>query len=1061
MVTFSELLNKLEYDASPHYHSTEGVLEPDTAHLFRAACEAGVKGIYVIEASPAAENRMLAARPVVYVAEAVTVAEAKQIHRSLWNLGYAPFLIVRLPDQIRVYTGFNYEEKNENGLLVQAKHLEDLNDLLKILKADSIDSGRIWDSAYAEKLDPNQRVDKRLLKNLRQLGEALNKKKLPVAIANSLIGKYVYFRYLRDRKILSDEWLKQHGLNNESIFSNNATVSSLRQLVDALDIRFNGKIFPMEFDNVSDLHDEHIGLVADIFGGAQLVKSGSDFERQLHLDFEAYNFKYIPVETLSAIYEQFIIERKIKGAYYTPEILADYLLSEVDSVNPLKSGMKILDPACGSGVFLVLAYRRLIEKEMQRRNGQKLAPEELRDILVESIYGVEREPDACFIAEFSLILTLLHYVNVDPPDLQYFEFQFPELHNRQIFEGDFFDINGEESEGEFWKKQLNFDWIVGNPPWVEIKPENRIREKFAFAWMESNRVERPASGNRVAEAFCWAVADLLNNDGVIGLVLPATSLFNLESSRFRQLFFSKQEVLRITNFANLREVLFDGRPTYPAATIIYRQAKTAQTKPYIVHYGPFSVNQVSRAQTRPWVITINENEIQTISPTDAEKGDALTWKIALWGTYRDKRVLERIKNLFQLTLDELCKKKCWSIAEGSQLRNKNDETEYELEYVEDLEGKKRFNTDKMRLSLSRFSIPFEVLDDIPLDECHIRKRGGRAGLKINKPPHIILSPAWMNFITYSNEYVAVPSRTMAIAATTDTDADYLKALSVYLSSSLVAYYLFFNVPEWGVFRQAKRVTITKVKQIPTPEFTPTQVKLLADLQKELVDYEKQEISTCFKNITAQKTLSYDAFDSGDTYKLSTSDLSKNEMKEAEVFVAKLRKILQDRIDERVFNIFDIPEDIRLTAKEFIQTRLPLDKPNILIDIITLPSEHILTNYACQLRDELDDFTLEKTHHQVTITYSSELVECVVEITSQKSPVPVHVSVGDLTMTKLFAELNNNLREQFSQWVYVKRGLRFFDGPRVYIYKTPRLIDWTQTQAMIDAGDIIGEVVAPS
>ena len=48
-------------------------------------------------------------------AEAVTVAEAKQIHRSLWNLGYAPFLIVRLPDQIRVYTGFNYEEKNENG----------------------------------------------------------------------------------------------------------------------------------------------------------------------------------------------------------------------------------------------------------------------------------------------------------------------------------------------------------------------------------------------------------------------------------------------------------------------------------------------------------------------------------------------------------------------------------------------------------------------------------------------------------------------------------------------------------------------------------------------------------------------------------------------------------------------------------------------------------------------------------------------------------------------------------------------------------------------------------
>jgi len=299
---------------------------------------------------------------------------------------------------------------------------------------------------------------------------------------------------------------------------------------------------------------------------------------------------------------------------------------------------------------------------------------------------------------------------------------------------------------------------------------------------------------------------------------------------------------------------------------------------------------------------------------------------------------------------------------------------------------------------------------------------------------------------------------MAIASPSSNDEDYLKAVSIYLNSSLVAYYLFFYVPEWGVFRQAKRVATTKVKQIPTPEFTPAQIKLLADLQKELVDYEKQEIRSCFKNATAQKSMCYDAFDSGDTYKVSSSDLSKNEMKEAEVFIAKLRKILQDRIDERVFNIFNIPEDIRLTAKEFIQTRLPLDKPNVLIDIITLPSEQILRNYACQLRDELDDFTLAKTHHQVTITYSSELIECVVEITSQKSPVPVQVAAGDLTMTKLFADLNNNLREQFSQWVYVKRGLRFFDGPRVYIYKTPRLIDWTRTQAMIDAGDIIGEVV---
>ena len=60
-------------------------------------------------------------------------------------------------------------------------------------------------------------------------------------------------------------------------------------------------------------------------------------------------------------YEQFIEDAKSKGAVYTPEILADYLLSEVNAVKPLTQETKILDPACGSGVFLVLAFRRLIE----------------------------------------------------------------------------------------------------------------------------------------------------------------------------------------------------------------------------------------------------------------------------------------------------------------------------------------------------------------------------------------------------------------------------------------------------------------------------------------------------------------------------------------------------------------------------------------------------------------------------------------------------------------------------------------------------------------------------
>jgi hypothetical protein len=173
MIPLSELLNRLGYDESSHYHPTDNPVYPETAHLFRAAQDAGVAGIYVFETSPGSEQRLLPARPVVYVAEAQDESQAREIHRSLWNLNYAPFLIVRLPNQIRIYTGFKYSQKTDEGLLGKAEHLQQLLELLTDFNADAIDSGRIWKSKYAKELDPNERVDKHLLKNLEALGKAL------------------------------------------------------------------------------------------------------------------------------------------------------------------------------------------------------------------------------------------------------------------------------------------------------------------------------------------------------------------------------------------------------------------------------------------------------------------------------------------------------------------------------------------------------------------------------------------------------------------------------------------------------------------------------------------------------------------------------------------------------------------------------------------------------------------------------------------------------------------------------------------------------------------------
>jgi len=1069
MIELNDLLNRLNYDTSSHYRRTGGQADLETAHLFRAARDARVSGIYVFEASPIDEYRLLSPRPVVYVAQANTEEEARQIHRSLWNLGYAPFLLILLPHQVRIYTGFDYsQESEEQGLLVVADNLEQLVDLLSDFKAHSIDTGFIWESKYYREIDQDQRVDRRLLSNLEQLGKALEDSGLSDELAHALIGKYVYLSYLRSRGILKDDWIRQQQIMPQSVFSPDANVASLKKLVVALEERFNGRIFPIDFQREKTLEDKHVSWVASVFSGSEVKEDVPESVYQLCFPFQAYDFSYIPVETLSAIYEQFIRDRKEKGAIYTPEVLADYVLSEMEWAKPLERNMKVLDPACGSGVFLVLAYRRLIEKEI-RHTGltEKLKPETLRDILLESIYGIERERDACYVAEFSLILTLLHYT--EPRDLNSLKFKFPELHNKQIFECDFFDIEGKKNGAKFWQRRLKFDWITGNPPWIELKPDTEEVECIR-AWIENpdNKQDRPVGGNRVAEAFSWLVTDLLNRDGLVGLVLPATSLFNRESGRFRRSFFTKHEVLRVTNFANLRDILFgkEKSSVLPAMTMVYRPSVDSPHKSHIIHYGPFSVNQITTGRDKPWVITINESEIKSVPPDEAEWGEMLTWKLALWGTYRDKRALERIRHLSPNTLEDFCKQNGWGERlprEGAQLRSERESPRW---FKANIKGQKKFDTktyDAIKPRL-RFSIPDDsVLQEI-IDDVYIRT--GKDTLYLTTPaPHVILSASWQNFAIYSDYDFVIPPRQIAISAprAPKENEDYLRALTVYLSSSLVAYYLFFQVPQWGIFSQRGSVITKEVRKIPTPLFTTKQAKEFSDFHRKLVEKERYD-KTCFVSDLLQRRKNFVQLNTTE----GTSSLSKaiktltsKEKQDINRFILEKDEELQRDIDDKVHNLLGIPEDIKLLASEFVQTRLLLDKPSVRERITRKPTKEFLLAYARQLQKELDSFTTGTAYHRVNITYSNDLIQCVVEITKENAPFVVNensIKSGELTTARLLEKLSQSLRERVSQWVYVQRGLRLYDGPKVYIYKAPRLVDWTRTQAMDDAADIIGQII---
>jgi type I restriction-modification system DNA methylase subunit len=982
-----------------------------TEHLFRAAKKAGVLGTYLFQTSPP-DQKTLPPRPAVYVAEAKTRDEAMEIHRRLWNLGNAPFLVILLPNEIRVYTGFDFSLENEKkGLVKKIEKIVDLTfesirEQLVDFRADSIDSGRLWE-AQAKHITPERRVDIHLLNNLRKLEEYLEGLGLELPIIHALIGKYVYIRYLYDRSILSKEWLAENNINLDSVLSRRATLAGLLHLTEVLEERFNGAIFPLP-PNVGEVAniDDIVALVASTFKGDDPVSG------QLHLDFEAYNFFYIPVETLSSIYEQFLRAQgtgKKVGAVYTPEPVADYLLCELEESKPIQRGMRILDPCCGSGIFLVLAYRRLIELELAHRPTEKLKPTELSRILCESLYGIERNREACYVAEFSLILTLLNYV--EPPDLHRNEqFKFPPLHNTQIFECDFFDDNS-----VFWKQSKKFDWIIGNPPWIELESQSKI-EKLALNWIGQNFGQKPVSSNRVCEAFSWRVVDLLNDEGCIGLLVHAKSLFNNSSEKYRSEFFKQHEVVRITNLSSLRKVLFDGRAKAPAATFIYGRAKQNSIKNHIIHYAPFVINQMSISpwgspkQKAGWIITINSNEIQSISHEEAEFGDSLTWKIAFWGTHRDKRAIQRLKGLFPSTLGAIKEERNWSLCEGIQLRNKYEVDETTLEPVDEIQGLRRFNVKALRNLLNRFIVPEDALEIITEAEQFVRKRGGKAGLNLVKAPHLVLNSS---YAMYSDQDFVIPSGQIGLSAS-EEDADYLRALSILRNSSIIQYYLFFTSPQLGIDRG--RITLDAFENLPVPLFSERQVRELSQLHRKLARRESEF-------------------------------LENNEN-------------VQDELDNDVEDILEIPKNLGILARDFMKIRLSINEGKSQGIAVSVPYLEDLLVYGKTLQRELDDFTEGSgLRHKVVLTYSKNLIICSVEFVCSDNPIDVNVEKAEGDSLSFLAYIQEKTKQRFSQWVYVQQSLRIFDDSRVYICKSPRLIDWTRTQALNDSDDIIAEILS--
>jgi hypothetical protein len=972
---------------------------------------------------------------------------------------------------LRLYSGFKCNDTStgeREGILEPLIQFNEIADRLAEFRADSIDSGELWRNRGGD-VQPDQRVYWSLLENLKQLAKKFRDqfgRDNVKGTIHPLIGKYVYLHYLKDRGFLSPRRLEEWQIQSDAVFGRTATLGGLRSICEKLDGFLNGRVFPLKFRGASAPTEEQIQRIAGAFAGDTF-----DGQWQFHLPFSAFKFDYIPIETLSMIYEQFLhlpdksdseedaehSEGRKAGAYYTPIPVVNYMLAEMDKRRRLQRGVRVFDPSCGSGAFLVQCYRRLIEREFVQRK-KKPAPHELATLLKRHIFGVDMDQNACSVAEFSLYLTLLDYV--EPADLiDHPRFKLPTLREANIFCSDFF---------AFQPFKTKFHWIVGNPPWTKPKGEQaennevEARSKRVLAWMKKHAATMPVGKNAVAQAFAWRCQEFLASDGVCALLIPAMTLFEDPSAEFRCKFFREHRLYAVTNFANLAEVLFAGRSRVPAAAILFGlRKKNAQPDDLEMTtvFSPLVANQES---TRPlssgvrmetWSITVNGDEVREIPLCEISKGHGLPWKLATWGSVLDASLLARMTRKWP-SLEE-CEAKWKSkparfvkdpkvpiqqlgVSEGLQLRIKNGGgTEREvgeahkkvmLDEVPDVRGQRKLDMkslDRVR-RVFRFSDKHLVAvlsgkGNDP-DEGWCREGRGNLPLAVCRPPHVIVSET-RNFAVFSDKFIVVPPRQVGIVSV-DGNKQLLKAMALYLSSDFALYHQFFVASHFGVKRPI--ATLKALRQIPLP--------LLSLTDDELADWERLHDQLAATSPRLVDVLREPAPSLGGSVSPDGQ----------EALVLRLNGLVNEKLG--------LDEVEQALVHDLVHVRMALDDGNTGQAAMRDASADELQTYAEWLQRELEANTNGETQYSVTVIHDARSGFIAIEPTRGRAKL--RVLSADLAEAQTLARTREQLREQRAQWVYFDRALRLYCGENIYLFKPIQRMHWTRTRAMLDAADVV-------
>lgn len=461
-------------------------------------------------------------KPVMYLIDAASgepdVAERINLQQRLANRGDHAVLAIVRPGELVLYP-LNLDRKtlNKNGIGTTVRIADPRAPFL----FHEIATGTLTDlKGQPNASDPVFEEISSLLD--KAVNELVLTRKLDGLAVLSMTGRALFFRFLVDRRIVTDDLIdeicpaakvdpKAHRL--QRVFS---TADRAAQTSNWLDVTFNGDLLPLidplpldasetmrtkayadVYKNAGDQSDHAIFLHLEaILRGWENVE-GIQQPLLTGIDWDQLNFRHIPIGVLSQVYENFShrvdeLDSKARSVHYTPRSLAKLLVDEaLAGLETPAHKAKILDPSCGAGVFLVLALRELVrrrwaaDKERLGDKARRPNKQVIESILHNQIRGFDVSESALRLAALGLYITVIELNEITTPPSAHHAtkaLQGLVLFDQRTAEertqtGFVLGSLGDAVDG----KKFNgvFDVVVGNPPWSVLKKaKNESEEEF-------------------------------------------------------------------------------------------------------------------------------------------------------------------------------------------------------------------------------------------------------------------------------------------------------------------------------------------------------------------------------------------------------------------------------------------------------------------------------------------------------------------------------------------------------------------------------------------------------